>query len=73
MNSIGIAQDWGVNWAWGVPLILLIVVFHAYCLGLLNREVSSKLRDTRRAPAFFVRLDFRYWWGSAFCHHFARY
>jgi len=46
------AQDWGLNWAWGVPLILLIVVFHAYCLGLLNREVSSKLSDTRRLQHF---------------------
>ncbi len=45
-----VVQDWGVDWAWGVPLILLIVVFHAYCLGFLNREVSTKLNDTRRLP-----------------------
>ncbi len=47
MNS-GIVTDWGMDWAWGLPLILLIVVLHAYCLGLLNKEVSSKLTDTRR-------------------------
>jgi hypothetical protein len=51
MNS-GIVTDWGMDWAWGVPLILLVVVFHAYCLGLLNREVSSKLSDTRRHRHF---------------------
>ena len=56
MNPI-VAQDWGVNWAWGVPLILLIVVFHAYCLGLLNREVSSKLRDTRRPRHFSASIS----------------
>ena len=33
------------DWAWGLLLILLTVVFHAYCLGLLNKEVSSKLSD----------------------------
>ncbi len=47
MNPIA-AQDWGVDWAWGLPLILLVVVVHAYCLGLLNKEVSSRLNDTRR-------------------------
>jgi hypothetical protein len=51
MNPI-VDQDWGVNWAWGLPLILLIVVGHAYCLGLLNKEVSSKLSDTRRLRHF---------------------
>jgi hypothetical protein len=41
-----------MDWAWGLPLILLIVVFHAYCLGLLNKEVSSKLSDSRRLRHF---------------------
>jgi hypothetical protein len=35
---------WGADWAWGLPLIVLIVVFHAYGLGLINKEVISKLR-----------------------------
>jgi hypothetical protein len=47
MNPI-MVQDWGMDWAWGLPLILLIVVLHAFCLGLLRKEVSTKLRDTRR-------------------------
>ena len=51
MNS-GIAPGWGMDWAWGVPLIVLIVVFHACCLGLLNIEVSSKLSDTRGVRRF---------------------
>jgi hypothetical protein len=52
-------QDWGVDWAWGLPLIVLIVVLHAFCLGLLNKEVSVKLRDERRLwrfPSFRFRL-----------------
>jgi hypothetical protein len=51
MNPI-VVQDWGVDWAWGLPLILLIVVMHAYSLGLLNKEVSAKLSDTRRLRHF---------------------
>jgi hypothetical protein len=51
MNS-GIVTDWGMDWAWGLPLILLVVVLHAYCLGLLHKEVSSKLTDTRSRRHF---------------------
>jgi hypothetical protein len=51
MNS-GAVTDWGMDWAWGLPLILLIVVLHAYCLGLINKEVSSKLADTRKRLHF---------------------
>lgn len=43
-----VGQNWGVDWAWGLPLILLVVIVHACSLGLLNKEVSSKLGDTRR-------------------------
>jgi len=35
---------WGADWAWGLPLIVLIVVFHAYGLALINKEVISRLR-----------------------------
>ena len=47
-----VSQDWGVDWAWGLPLILLVVVVHAYCLGLLNKEVSLRLSDTRKLQHF---------------------
>jgi hypothetical protein len=40
---------WGADWAWGLPLIVLIVVFHAYGLGLINREVNSRLRGRQRS------------------------
>ena len=47
-----VAPDWGWDWAWGLLLIVLTVIFHAYCLGLLNKEVSSKLSDLRRIRHF---------------------
>jgi hypothetical protein len=38
---------WGSNWACSTPLIVVMVVFHAYALGLLNRAVSSILKGNR--------------------------
>ena len=34
---------WGADWAWGIPLILLTVVFHAYCLSRIVEDVSDRL------------------------------
>jgi hypothetical protein len=48
----GISPGWGLDWAWGLPLVLLTVTFHTYCLGLLNEEASLKLSDTRRQRQF---------------------
>ena len=39
----GDAPAWGVDWAWGLPLILLTVVFHASCLSRIVEDVSGKL------------------------------
>jgi hypothetical protein len=39
-------SGWGADWAWGLPLIVVTVVFHAYSLGLIDGEVTSRL--TRR-------------------------
>jgi hypothetical protein len=49
----GILPGWSANWAWGLPLIVLTVVLHAYGLGLLNRDVTSRLsnREALRHPA----------------------
>ncbi len=56
----GIAPAWGADWAWGLLLILPIVVFHARGLGLIGKEINSKRKDTgllRRlwsSPTFVV-------------------
>src|SRR5215468_3816054 len=34
---------WGLEWAWSLPLILANVIFHAYALGLVNRDVVSRI------------------------------
>jgi hypothetical protein len=47
--------SWGADWAWGLPLIVLTVVFHAYGLGLINGEVNSRLRarqHSQYSPSF---------------------
>jgi hypothetical protein len=50
-----LVPGWGLNWAWGLPLIVLNVVFHSYALGHLNRAVISRLERKqmpgRSAPA----------------------
>ena len=56
----GNAPAWGTDWAWGLLLILLIVVFHARGLGLIGKEINSKRKDTGRlrhlwsSPTFIV-------------------
>jgi hypothetical protein len=56
----GINIAWGADWAWGLLLILLIVVFHARGLGFIAKEINSKRRDTGRlrhlwsSPTFIV-------------------
>jgi hypothetical protein len=44
----GILPAWSADWAWGLPLIVLTVVLHAYGLGLLNKEVTSRLSSRER-------------------------
>ncbi|MGB7750172.1 MAG: hypothetical protein WCF88_01355 [Candidatus Acidiferrales bacterium] len=45
----GDLSTWGADWAWGLPLIVLTVVLHAYGLGLVNKEVISRLRGRQRS------------------------
>jgi len=48
----GIVAPWSADWAWGLPLIVLTVVIHAYGLGRLDKEVSAKLSATGRFGRF---------------------
>jgi hypothetical protein len=47
---------WGVDWAWGVPIIIVTVIFHAYVLGLVNRDVSLRLKQAVEARFTFVSV-----------------
>ena len=40
---------WGPDWAWGVPIIVANVVFHAYVLGLIHKGAISRLSSAPRA------------------------
>jgi hypothetical protein len=42
-----VTNNWGLDWAWGLPLIVLTVLFHAYGLRLLDKEVTSTLGGSR--------------------------
>jgi hypothetical protein len=59
MNS-GNVTAWGADWAWGLPLIVLTVVFHAYCLSLIAQDVFRRLdsnglsRHFSSSPIFLV-------------------
>jgi hypothetical protein len=46
--DLAIVAPWRADWAWGLPLIVLTVVMHAYCLGLLNKEVTARLSSRQR-------------------------
>jgi hypothetical protein len=49
-NELG---AWGVDWAWGLPLIIVTVVFHAYGLSLIHKGIFPKLRKAS-SSAFVV-------------------
>jgi hypothetical protein len=42
--------NWGMDWVWGLPLIILTVVIHAFGLGLINRKVTSALSVVGQLP-----------------------
>jgi hypothetical protein len=48
----GTANNWAFDWLWGLPLIVLTVVIHAYVLGLINTKISSKLGSALRLWEF---------------------
>jgi len=47
---------WSNNWAWGLPLIVLTVLFHAFGLVLIRDEVVTKLPLILRARRSSVVL-----------------
>lgn len=47
---------WGVDWAWGMPLIIVTVIFHAYVLGLVNKDVTLRLKQTVGSRFTFISV-----------------
>ncbi len=42
-----IPDNWAMDWMWGLPLIVLVVIMHAAGLGLINNKIASKLGSAR--------------------------
>jgi hypothetical protein len=61
LSSVPVAPSlWSMNWAWGLPLIALTVVFHVLGLGLIRRGVVRVFERTThyhyQVPLFAVVL-----------------
>jgi hypothetical protein len=44
----GTLAPWRSDWLWSIPLIVVTIVFHAYCLGLLSRGLRIILEADRK-------------------------
>jgi hypothetical protein len=47
-----LTNNWGRDWAWGLPLIVLTVLIHAYALGRINEEGALTLGGAGRIRNF---------------------
>lgn len=43
MNPDGLGT-WGLDWACGLPLIVITVVFHAYGLSIIHKDISVRMQ-----------------------------
>jgi hypothetical protein len=42
-----IADSWAMDWMWGLPLIVFVVIMHAAGLGLINKKFALRLAGAR--------------------------
>jgi len=50
-SLLGVDITWSENWAWGLPLIVLTVVMHVLCLGLMYQRVVHPYNRKGGHPA----------------------
>jgi hypothetical protein len=48
--------EWGANWAWSLPLIVLSVVIHVIGLGLINESVARVLSGAMERRGFMPKF-----------------
>ena len=53
MNTENIAP-WGADWAWGLPLIVLTVMFHVIGLSFLKRRTDRRIHYVRKHQTLSV-------------------
>jgi hypothetical protein len=51
MTAFGVG-DWGADWAWSLPLIVISVVIHVLGLGLVTEQVDRVLNSQRGRRRF---------------------
>jgi hypothetical protein len=49
-----ITAPWGVDWAWGLPLIIATVMFHVFGLGLIKRKLEPRTDLLRKHQVFSI-------------------
>ena len=54
----GVSSSWGLDWAWGLPLIVLTVLLHAHGLGAIGKEVHAKLIKPDRSRKLSSSLTY---------------
>ena len=47
---------WGFDWAWGLPLIVLTVMFHVFGLSFIKRRVDLRIRYVRKYQVVAVGI-----------------
>jgi hypothetical protein len=46
--------NWGLNWLWGMPLVVLTTVVHASALGVIGNQASKTLRRDQVGSHFSI-------------------
>jgi hypothetical protein len=58
-DSLVIPAEWGANWAWGLPLIVLTVIIHVFGLGLIQEgtlRLFTRATERRYRMASFATI-----------------
>ena len=71
--ELGDGAGWSADLAWGLLLIVLNVLFHAISLGLINKDVASRLGWLPAALASCFAFPLCRWRDGALNCHLARH
>lgn len=57
LQHLQLPPNWGADWAWGLPLIVLTVIIHVLGLGIIhNKLISRGLHPRSSTPVVFVAV-----------------
>jgi hypothetical protein len=49
-------SPWGIDWAWGLPLIVFTVMFHVIGLNFLKRRANGQIHSLRKHQSLAVAV-----------------